>query len=164
VPTPRAVPAAAPKEETAECRVRHALPCGIPEPCMVVRFRFGFLRQRSEIAVFHGDRGIHPGMPCRGGQLRVQPPPGDRSGGGLDQDLRGAQVLADGLRIGVYRQGPGPLAERSGCAIQVHRFWIILAKRAEERFNGSLRNEFLNQRLFHHVEPARALVRLYVGK
>ena len=33
-----------------------------------------------------------------------------------------------------------------------------------ERFNGTLRDEFLNQEVFHHVDHARALVRLYVRK
>jgi len=33
-----------------------------------------------------------------------------------------------------------------------------------ERFNGTLRNEFLNQEVFHHVDHARALARLYVRK
>ena len=33
-----------------------------------------------------------------------------------------------------------------------------------EGFNGTLRNEFLNQEVFHHVDHARALVRLYLGK
>ena len=33
-----------------------------------------------------------------------------------------------------------------------------------ERFNGTLRNEFLNQEVFHHVDHARALVHLYKRK
>ena len=33
-----------------------------------------------------------------------------------------------------------------------------------ERFNGTLRHEFLNQEVFHHVDHARALARLYVGR
>ena len=33
-----------------------------------------------------------------------------------------------------------------------------------ERFNGTLRNEFLNQEVFNHVDHARALVHLYEGK
>lgn len=33
-----------------------------------------------------------------------------------------------------------------------------------ERVNGTLRNEFLNQEVFHHVDHARALARLYVRK
>jgi IS30 family transposase len=33
-----------------------------------------------------------------------------------------------------------------------------------ERSNGTLRNELLNQEVFHHVDHARALVRLYLGK
>ena len=111
VPTPRTVPAAAPKEEAPGCRVMHALPCGVPEPCVVVRLRFGFMRQRPQIAVFHGDRGIHPGMPCGGGQHRFQPPPGDQGDGRLDQVVRGTQVPADGQRIGIHRQDPGPLVE-----------------------------------------------------
>jgi len=131
VPTPRAVLAAAPQEETAGCRGRHALPCGVPEPCVVVRLHFRFLRQLPKNAIFHGDRGIHLGMACRGSQHRVQLPPGDRGDVGLDQDLWGTQVPADGRRIGIYRQGSGPLAERSRCAIQVHRSGVTLAERAE---------------------------------
>lgn len=33
-----------------------------------------------------------------------------------------------------------------------------------ERFNGTLRDEFLNKEVFQHVDHARALVRLYVRK
>jgi len=33
-----------------------------------------------------------------------------------------------------------------------------------ERFNGTLRKEFLNQEVFHHVDHARALAQLYVRK
>jgi len=108
----------------------------------------------------YSGRGIHPGISCRVGQHRVQPPAGDRGDGEIDQDVRGTQVPQDGQRSefiakALVRWLKGQDVQSRfidpGSPWQNGRY---------ERFNGTLRNEFLNQEVFHPVDHARALARL----